>query len=153
MSRPSWDEYFLEIARVVASRSTCLRVPEGVGAVLVRKNQILATGYAGSVRGQPHCTDEGCLIDEKTGGCVRTVHAEVNAILQAAQHGARVEGATVYTTMSPCLACFYALVNGGVQRVVFSTQYRTVDRQRAMAKELGVDWEHHGTAIYTGGSK
>ena len=89
MERESWNDYFLGIARATAKRSTCLRVPDGVGAVLVRDRQILSTGYAGSIRGQAHCTDEGvgCLIDERTGGCIRTVHAEINAILQAANMG------------------------------------------------------------------
>jgi dCMP deaminase len=150
MERPSWDEYFLDIAKTVARRSTCLRIPQGVGAVLVADRQILATGYAGSFRGQPHCTDIGCLIDEKTGGCVRTVHAEQNSILQAAQHGVCIRGATVYTTMSPCWECFKALVNGGISRIVYSVEYRTVERQKGFAASLNIPFEHVGTERYTG---
>lgn len=146
VSRPSWDDYFLDIAHAVARRSTCLRQPEGVGAVLVRDNRILSTGYAGSLRGQPHCTDEGvgCLIDEVTGGCVRTVHAEQNAFLQAAQHGVAVSGATLYSMLSPCWPCFQSCVNGGIVRVVYRREYRVVERQRQYAAECGVAWEQKG---------
>ncbi len=144
MTRQSWDTYFLDIAKVVAKRSTCLRVPNGVGALIVKDNRILSTGYAGSIRGMDHCTEEGvgCLIDEKTKGCVRTVHAEINAILQAAQHGVSISGATVYTTLSPCLSCFKAIANGDIRRIVFSTEYRIVEPQMSMATECGVIWEH-----------
>lgn len=147
-ARPSWDAYFLSIAKVVASRSTCLRIPAGVGAVLVRGNQILSTGYAGSIRGQPHCFEIGCLIDEKTGGCVRTVHAETNAILQAAQHGVALSGATLYSTLSPCLACFKAAANGGIARVIYSVEYRTIETQKAWAEAMGIDFVHVGTEKY-----
>lgn len=150
--RPSWDAYFLEIARVVASRSTCSRVPDGVGALLVRDRQILSAGYCGSVRGAPHCTDVGCLIDEKTGGCVRTVHAEVNALVQAAEHGVGVRGAVLYSTMSPCWDCFKALANAGVSRMVYSVEYRVVDRQRDAAGALGIEFVHVGDARYVPGA-
>jgi dCMP deaminase len=159
--RPSWQDYFLSIAKVVATRSTCLRIPDGVGAVIVRDKQILSTGYAGSIRGLEHCTglkpgeppggaQIGCLIDEKTGGCVRTVHAEINAILQAAQHGVAIEGATIYTTMSPCWPCFTALANGGVKEIFYSVEYRTVDRQKEFAALLNLPFVHVGTEKYTG---
>lgn len=151
--RVEWDDYFLDIARAVAKRSTCLRVPDGIGAVIVRDKRILSTGYAGSIKGCPHCTDDGCLIDEKTGGCVRTVHAEINAVLQAAQHGVSIASSTIYTTMSPCWDCFKAVANGGLSRVVYSVEYRTVARQREFAARCGILWEHRGTEIYTGGSK
>lgn len=153
MSRPDWDTYFLEFAKTAASRSTCKRVPDGVGAVLVRDKQILATGYAGSIRGMAHCTDEGvgCLIDVKTGGCVRTVHAEVNAILQAAQHGASINGATLYTTMSPCWDCFKACINGGIIRIVYLVEYREVKRQQEFANRLHVEFVHVGDLMYKPG--
>lgn len=151
--RPSWDDYFLEFAKTAASRSTCLRVPDGVGAVLVRDKQILSTGYAGSIRGAAHCTAAGCLIDEKTGGCVRTVHAEVNAILQAAQHGVSIKDSALYTTMSPCWDCFKQAVNGGVRCIVYLVEYRNVERQREFAKELGIGFKHVGELQYVPGEK
>jgi dCMP deaminase len=119
--RPSWDLYFIKLARVVATRSTCNR--KQVGCVLVRDNNILATGYGGSIRGQPHCTDVGCEIGPD-GGCQRTVHSEINAITQAAKHGVSIDGATAYVTLSPCYNCFKALVNAGITRIVFDEAYR-----------------------------
>lgn len=148
--RPTWDEYFMNIATVVASRSTCLRVPEGVGAVIVRDKQILSTGYCGSFKGQPHCTDVGCMIDEKTGGCIRTVHAEINSILQAAQHGININGATIYCTMSPCWDCFKALVNGGIIKIIYDVEYRIVDKQIQAAKELEIEFIHISNKKYIG---
>lgn len=147
-ARPSWETYFLQIAKAVATRSTCLRIPAGVGALLVRDNRILTTGYAGAVRGQPHCTDIGCLIDEKTGGCVRTVHAEMNAVFQAAHHGVRIDGATLYTTMSPCWDCFKAVVNAGIKGIIYSVEYRTVERQRTFALAMKVPFVHVGDEKY-----
>ncbi len=117
--RPSWDEYFLNIAEVVSSRSTCPR--RSVGAVLVRDRQILSTGYNGAPRGLPHCSEEGCLMQD--GHCVRASHAEMNAIAQAALHGVRVEGATVYTTDKPCLICSKLLINAGIEKIVFTSDY------------------------------
>ncbi len=145
MGRQEWDDYFLNIAKSVAKRSTCLRVPDGVGALIVRDNRILTTGYAGSIRGLPHCTDEGvgCLIDEKTGGCVRTVHAEINAILQAAQHGVGIHGATLYTTLSPCWDCFKAVANGGIERIVYAVEYRIIERQKEFAAKCGIEFEYY----------
>lgn len=145
-TRPGWDEYFLDVARVVARRSTCPRVRDGVGCVLVCDRQVLATGYAGSVRGLPHCVDVGCELEG--GRCVRTVHAEVNAVLQAARHGVSVGGATAYCTLSPCWGCFKALANGGAARVVFAVRYDDVRRQEAAARALGVGWEHLGDEVY-----
>ncbi len=119
-SRASWDEYFMNIAREVATRSTCDR--KHVGAVIVRDRSILATGYNGSIRGLPHCDDVGHLMDE--GHCVRTVHAEANAICQAAKNGVRIDGAGIYVTASPCWSCFRLIVNGGIVRIVFGEFYR-----------------------------
>ncbi len=110
----------MNIARAVATRSTCDR--KHVGAVIVRDKSILATGYNGSIRGLPHCDDEGHLMED--GHCVRTVHAEANAIVQAARHGMRIEGASIYVTASPCWGCFRLIVNGGLVRVVFGEFYR-----------------------------
>lgn len=140
MIRPSWDNYFLRISLEVSARSTCCR--KQVGAVLVRHNQILSTGYAGSIRGQPHCIDVGCAKDEKTGGCVRTVHAECNAILQAAKHGITTENSTCYATMSPCANCFKMLANAGIVRIVYDEEYR-IPPDKELALACGVSLEHH----------
>ncbi len=117
--RPSWDAYFLQIAATVSGRSTCLR--RAVGAVLVRDRRILATGYNGSPEGLPHCTDVGCLIVD--GHCVRTLHAEQNALLQAAAHGVSTEGAAIYVTSEPCLQCTKMLLNARVRRIVYLDAY------------------------------
>lgn len=117
--RPSWDEYFLQMATLVAGRSTCPR--RHVGAVLVRDRRVVATGYNGSVRGAPHCDEVGCLLEG--GHCRRTVHAELNALLQCAYHGVTSVGATLYTTDFPCLDCAKALIQAGVRSVVFRSDY------------------------------
>ena len=119
MSRPGWDAYFLRMAELAASRSTCLR--RQVGAVLVKDHRVIATGYNGSLRGQPHCADVGCLM--VAGHCKRTVHAELNALLQCAFHGAASRGTVLFTTAFPCLDCAKALVQAGVERVVYRDPY------------------------------
>ena len=118
--RASWDEYFMNIANEVATRSTCDR--KHVGSVIVRDKSILATGYNGSVRGLGHCDDEGHLMED--GHCVRTVHAEANAIVQAARNGMRIDGAGIYVTASPCWGCFRLIANSGLVRIVFGEFYR-----------------------------
>ena len=110
----------MNIANEVATRSTCDR--KHVGSVIVRDKSILATGYNGSVRGLGHCDDEGHLIED--GHCVRTVHAEANAIVQAARNGMRIEGASIYVTASPCWGCFRLIANAGLVRIVFGEFYR-----------------------------
>src|SRR5208283_5731103 len=118
--RTSWDQYFMEIARQVATRATCDR--KHVGAVLVRDRIILSTGYNGSIRGMPHCDEVGHLMEN--GHCVATVHAEANAVLQAARTGVRIEGSTLYTTASPCWPCFKLVANAGIVRIVYGEIYR-----------------------------
>lgn len=118
--RASWDEYFMNIAREVATRSTCDR--KHVGAVIVRDRSILATGYNGSIRGLSHCDDDGHLMED--GHCVRTVHAEANAIVQAARNGSRIDGASIYVTASPCWGCFRLIANAGIGKIVFGEFYR-----------------------------
>lgn len=110
----------MNIAREVATRSTCDR--KFVGAVIVRDRSILATGYNGSIRGLSHCDEEGHLMED--GHCVRTVHAEANALVQAARNGVRIEGASIYVTASPCWGCFRLIANGGIVRIVFGEFYR-----------------------------
>ena len=132
--RASWDEYFMAIAREVATRSTCSR--KHVGAAIVRDKMILATGYNGSIRGLPHCDDEGHLMED--GHCVRTVHAEANAIVQAARHGVRIEGASIYVTASPCWGCFRLIANAGIARIGFGEFYRD-ERIFHFATKLGIE--------------
>lgn len=120
MARKSWDQYFMDIAHVVSTRATCDR--KHVGAVIVRDRNILATGYNGSIPGEPHCDDVGHLMED--GHCVRTVHAEVNAIYQAAKNGVRLEGSTIYTNTFPCWGCFKSLAAVGIQRIVYDHKYR-----------------------------
>ena len=133
--RPTWDEYFLRITEEAAKRSTCLR--RQVGAILVREKRILTTGYNGAPRGLPHCSEVGCL-REKEGvpsgerhELCRGLHAEMNALLQAAVHGIRIERATLYSTTYPCSLCAKMLINCGVERVVCTEDYP--DR---LAKEM-----------------
>ena len=133
-SRVSWDEYFMNIARVVATRATCDR--KHVGAVLVRDKTILSTGYNGSIRGLPHCSEAGHMMED--GHCVRTVHAEANAIIQAAKNGVNINGAFLYTTASPCWNCFKLIVNAGMRRILFGEFYRD-DRIFAVAEKLGIE--------------
>ncbi len=123
LPRPSWEEYFMEIAEVVSTRSSCLR--RSVGAVLVKNKQILATGYNGVPRGMRHCEEVGCLRDrlgipsgERQELC-RGLHAEQNAIIQAAYHGVAVNGAEVYCTLQPCVTCAKTLINAGIVAVHF----------------------------------
>lgn len=142
MARPSWDEYFMELAQVVAKRSTCNR--RSVGAVLVRDKRILTTGYNGSPPGLPHCTDVGCLMVDNH--CVRAIHAEQNAIIQAALHGIDLSGATCYVTSSPCVHCSKMLIAAGIKRVVFLDAYTEALGQE-MARQAGVvleRFEHKG---------
>lgn len=135
--RASWDHYFMDIAKVVSSRSTCPR--KAVGAVLVRDRTILSTGYNGSIRGMPHCSDVGCIIDNNH--CVATVHAEVNAVVQAAKNGVMVEGAIAYVTASPCWNCFKTLANAGITRIVYSEFYRD-ERIFEVADKIAVQLDH-----------
>ena len=121
--RPSWDEYFMRIANEVATRSTCPRL--AVGAVIVRDKRILTTGYNGSPSGLPHCEDVGCLIRIVDGreSCQRTLHAEQNAIIQAAYHGVSVTGSSIYSTHQPCLMCVKMIMNAGISEVHYASGY------------------------------
>jgi dCMP deaminase len=137
--RVSWDRYFMNLAVQAATRSTCPR--KHVGAVIVRDKAVLATGYNGSLRGLPHCTDVGCLIENDH--CVRTVHAEANAILQAARHGVRIDGADIYVTASPCWECFKLIANAGIRRVLYGEFYSD-ERLLQYAREAGIELLHLG---------
>lgn len=133
--RPSWDEYFMEIAELVSSRSTCLR--RQVGAVLVRDKQIISTGYNGAPRAVRHCQEAGCLRQElnipsgERHEICRGTHAEQNAIVQAALHGVSTEGVALYCTHQPCILCAKMLINAGVKKIIFQGEYPD-----SLAKEL-----------------
>lgn len=125
--RPSWDEYFLELARLVSRRATCLR--RKVGAVIVKDKRILATGYNGAPRGLKHCLDIGCVREklkipsgERHELC-RALHGEQNALIQASLYGISVKGATLYSTCQPCIICAKMLINAGIQEVVIADGY------------------------------
>jgi dCMP deaminase len=118
--RVPWDQYFMNIASVVASRSTCPR--KFVGAVVVRDKTILSTGYNGSIRGMPHCPEDGHMMENDH--CVATIHAEANAIIQAAKNGVNIDGGSIYTLASPCWPCFKLIANAGINKVVYREFYR-----------------------------
>lgn len=132
--RASWDDYFMQIARVVATRATCDR--KHVGALLVRDRMILSTGYNGSIRGMPHCSEVGHLLEN--GHCVATIHAEANAVLQAAKNGVGIDGADIYTTASPCWSCFKLIANAGIKRIVYGEFYRE-ERSFEVARRIGIE--------------
>lgn len=134
--RLSWDDYFMSIARMVSTRSTCPR--KSVGAVIVRDHTILSTGYNGSIRGLAHCAEEGCMMEGDH--CVATIHAEANAIIQAARNGVMLDGAECYVTASPCWSCFKMLANTGIGRIVYGEFYRD-ERVFDVAVKLGIQME------------
>jgi dCMP deaminase len=131
--RVDWHRYFMSIARQVATRSTCDR--KHVGAVIVRDRTILSTGYNGSIRGMPHCDDVGHQIEG--GHCIATVHAEANAIIQAAKNGVQIDGAELYTTASPCWPCFKLIANSGIRCIYYGEFYRD-EKSLAVAEQLGI---------------
>jgi len=141
MERVSWNRYFMNLAVQAATRSTCPR--KHVGAVIVRDKTILSTGYNGSIRGAPHCTEVGCLIENEH--CVRTVHAEANALVQAARHGVLLEGAEIYVTASPCFNCFKLIANAGIRIVHYGEFYRD-ERVLQFADDAGIRMNHLGLA-------
>lgn len=142
-SRPSWDDYFMEVMDAIAKRATCDRGM--AGTVIVKDKQILATGYVGSPIGFPHCDEAGHdlrkSIDEKgiiSQHCVRTIHSEQNAICQAAKRGVSIEGSTVYTRMTPCRICAMLLINCGVARIYCQRKYHTGSESDKMFKKAGI---------------
>jgi dCMP deaminase len=138
VTRPGWDEYFMEIARTVATRATCPRAM--VGAVLTRERRILTTGYNGAPRGVAHCTDAGCMIAD--GHCLRATHAEANAIVQGALHGVSLQGATAYCTHQPCAGCSKLLISAGVVRIVYRDAYPDAIAEQLLG-EAGVALERY----------
>lgn len=146
-NRPSWDSYFINLADSVATRATCDRGRSG--CVIVKDRQILVTGYVGSPRGLAHCDDVGHLMKKVvhedghiTQHCVRTVHAEQNAITQAARRGIALEGSTLYCRMTPCRTCCMLIINCGIERVVCERKYHAGTESELMFAEAGVSLEY-----------
>lgn len=144
--RPTWDEYFMEVARTIAKRATCDRGRSG--CVIARDKQLLVTGYVGSPVGLTHCDDVGHLMkkvihddDSISQHCMRTVHAEQNAICQAAKLGVALDGATVYCKMTPCRTCAMLIINCGIKKVVCEKKYHRGDESEQMFKDAGVSLE------------
>ena len=142
-SRPSWDDYFFEIADSVSKRATCNRGKSG--CVIVKDRQILVTGFVGSPVGFPHCDDVGHQMKrlthedgQITEHCMRTIHAEQNAICQAARRGISIDGATIYTRMTPCRTCAMLIINCGVKRVACERKYHAGEESENMLKEAGI---------------
>lgn len=145
--RPTWDEYFMEVCRSIAKRATCDRGRSG--CVIARDHHILVTGYVGAPKGLAHCDDAGHLFKEvhhedgtTTRHCVRTVHAEQNAICQAAKRGISIDGATLYCKMTPCRTCAMLIINCGIVRVVAEKRYHDSADTVRMFKEAGIILEH-----------
>ena len=143
-ARPTWDEYFIEIARVVGSRSTCGR--GRLGCVIVKDKQILVTGYAGAPRGLPHCDDIGHQMKtvrhedgHETQHCLRTAHAEQNALIQAARIGVPVNESTLYCGMTPCSACAKMLINAGIKRIVCAKRYHAGEESEELFRQVGIE--------------
>ena len=140
--RPSWNQYFTSITRMVATRSTCLR--RHVGAILVKEKRILATGYNGAPAGLKHCIEVGCIREEASipsgtrHELCRALHAEQNAIVQAAYHGISIAGSTLYCTNKPCVICSKMLINAGIKRIFFDEAYDD-DLADAMLDEAGIE--------------
>ena len=140
-NRPGWDEYFMEMAELARKRTTCIR--RGVGAVIVKDNRVMATGYNGVPRGIKHCSEVGCLREQmgvpsgKMHELCRGLHAEQNAIIQAACLGQSIEGATLDCTTQPCIICTKMIINAGIKRVVIKESYPDELAQK-MAEEAGL---------------
>ena len=143
--RPSWDEYFSHLANLVGERGTCDR--GHCGALITKDRRIVSTGYAGSPSGTVHCDEVGHemhTVTHEDGSvtkhCIRTTHAEQNAICQAARFGIALDGGTIYTKVAPCYACAKMIINAGIKRVVCSQDYQASARSKEIFKEAGVDF-------------
>jgi len=153
--RPDWDEYFLKLAMLASERATCPRMH--CGCVLVKNKNVVATGYNGSIPGDEHCEEIGCLVVDNH--CVRTVHAEMNALVQAAKQGHSIEGSTAYVTNMPCTTCAKTLITAGIKRVVIFSDYHdtlateffakanvTIDKQKMPALEIVYNIKDYSSA-------
>jgi dCMP deaminase len=151
-TRPSWDVYFMDLAHSVSKRATCDRGRSG--CVIVRDKQILVTGYVGSPRGLPHCDDVGHFMKKVihedgsvTQHCVRTVHAEQNAITQAARRGIGLDKSTLYCRMTPCRVCAMLIINCGIERVVCEKKYHAGKESEELFKDAGVTLEYFSEEV------
>ena len=142
--RLSWDEYFMKISNLVATRSTCNKI--AVGCVITKDCRIIGTGYNGAPIGLPHCIDEGCIEIDKH--CIRSLHAEVNAILQCAMHGISTRGSIIYVTHLPCWHCSLMLINAGISKIIYVNDYID-DRgnQYDLFKQANVGVERHNVPM------
>ena len=134
MQRISWDEYFMAQSHLLSLRSTCSRL--SVGATIVKDKRIVSGGYNGSFKGDEHCIDVGCKVVE--GHCVRTIHAEINAILQCSKFGVGTEGATIYVTHFPCLNCTKSIIQAGIKEICYANDYRNNEYARELLEKSGV---------------
>ena len=134
MQRISWDEYFMAQSHLLSLRSTCSRL--SVGATIVKDKRIVSGGYNGSIKGDEHCIDVGCKVVE--GHCVRTIHAEINAILQCSKFGVGTEGATIYVTHFPCLNCTKSIIQAGIKEICYANDYRNNEYARELLEKSGV---------------
>ena len=151
-TRPSWDEYFMEVALAVAKRATCDRGRSG--CVIAKDRQILVTGYVGSPKGLPHCDEVGHQMKttthedgRQTQHCVRTAHAEQNAVVQAAKLGVAIDGATLYCKMTPCSVCAKMIINAGIKRIVCEKKYHAGGDSEEMFREAGIELNYFDETV------
>lgn len=137
MERITWDQFFMAQSHLLAMRSTCTRL--SVGSILVRDQRIIAGGYNGSISGGDHCIEHGCYVVDNH--CVRTIHSEMNALLQCAKYGIPTAGATIYVTHFPCLQCSKALIQAGIERINYAEDYRNSEYAIELFEQAGVQVE------------
>ncbi|RPF58154.1 ComE operon protein 2 [Abyssicoccus albus] len=138
MNRLQWDEYFMAQAKLLATRSTCTRL--SVGAIIVKDKRVIASGYNGSVSGDEHCTDVGCLIEG--GHCIRTIHAEMNAIIQCSKMGVETNGAHIYVSHFPCIHCTKSIIQAGIKKVYYAENYKNHPYAIELFKKNDVEMVH-----------
>lgn len=137
MERIQWKEYFMAQSQLLALRSTCTRL--SVGATIVKDNRVIAGGYNGSVSGEVHCIDEGCYIEN--GHCIRTIHAEMNALLQCSKMGVSTEGADIYVTHFPCMHCTKSIIQAGIKKIYYANDYKNHPYAIELLKKANIDTE------------
>lgn len=137
MERIQWKEYFMAQSQLLALRSTCTRL--SVGATIVKDNRVIAGGYNGSVSGEVHCIDEGCYIEN--GHCIRTIHAEMNALLQCSKMGVSTEGADIYVTHFPCIHCTKSIIQAGIKKIYYANDYKNHPYAIELLKKANIDTE------------
>lgn len=138
MERITWDQFFMAQCHLLALRSTCTRL--AVGAIIVRDNRIIAGGYNGSISGGDHCIDHGCYVVDNH--CIRTIHAEMNALLQCSKYGIPASNSTLYVTHFPCLQCTKAIIQAGIKNVYYAQDYRNHEYATKLFAQSGVAVQH-----------